>query len=316
MTGPREYLNTGVNRAQFLRASAAATVAATLGNSAFSASPDVPVAKILTRKIPSTGEALPVVGCGTWQGFGHAEGSAEYLRLPGVVEALFEAGGTVLDSSPMYGRSEQTTGELLAKSRHGSKAFLATKVWTTGREAGIRQMEESFSLLGVKKLDLMQIHNLVDLQTQLKTLREWKSQGKIRYIGITHYTPSAFREVEQVIRREPLDFVQINYAFDDQSAANTLLPLAADKGVAVLINKPFGGGALLRQLRDKPLPAWAKEIDCASWAQVLLKFVLSQPAVTCVIPGTSRPEHMIDNAKAGRGPIPEPSFWRNRSLGV
>nr|WP_245597891.1 aldo/keto reductase [Ottowia thiooxydans] len=271
---------------------------------------------MITRKIPTTGELLPVVGCGTWQGFGHAEGSAEYLRLPGVVDALFEAGGTVLDSSPMYGRSEKTTGELLAKSKHRSKAFLATKVWTSGREAGIAQMNESFSLLGVSKLDLMQVHNLVDWQTHLRTLRGWKSQGKIRYIGITHYTPSAFREVEQVLRREQLDFLQINYAYDDQSAANTLLPLAADKGVAVLINKPFGGGELLRELRGKPLPGWAKEIDCASWAQVLLKFVLSNPAVTCVIPGTSRPEHMVDNARAGMGIIPEASFWRNRALGA
>ncbi|MBH1963394.1 MAG: aldo/keto reductase [Comamonadaceae bacterium] len=314
MTGPRDYSTIGVNRAQFLRATAAATVAATLGKAAFAANQDTQAGKMITRKIPSTGELLPVVGCGTWQGFGHAEGSAEYLRLPGVVDALFEAGGTVLDSSPMYGRSEKTTGELLAKSKHRQSAFLATKVWTSGREAGIAQMEESMSLLGVKKLDLMQVHNLVDWQTHLKTLRDWKSQGKIRYIGITHYTPSAFREVEQVIRREPLDFVQINYAFDDQSAAKTLLPLAADKGVAVLINKPFGGGALLKELRNKPLPDWAKEIDCASWAQVLLKFVLRHPAVTCVIPGTSRPEHMIDNAKAGRGMIPDPSFWRNRSF--
>lgn len=316
MTEPIGPCNAGINRAQLLRATAAAAFSATLGQGALAATAGAQGGKMLSRRIPSTGELLPVVGCGTWQGFGHAPGSAEYARLPGVVEALFDAGGTVLDSSPMYGRSEKTTGELLAKSNHRTKAFLATKVWTSGREAGIRQMEASMSLLGTNKLDLMQVHNLVDWQTHLATLREWKRQGKVRYVGITHYTSSAFREVEAVLRREPLDFLQINYAVDDQSAAETLLPLAMDKGVAVLINQPFGGGGLLRRLRDKPLPDWAQEIGCTSWAHVLLKFVLSNPAVTCVIPGTSRPEHMVDNAKAGMGVIPEPSFWRQRSLGI
>ena len=316
MTEPIGPLSAGINRAQLLRATAAAALSATLGPGALAATAAAEGGKMITRKIPSTGELLPVVGCGTWQGFGHAPGSAEYARLPGVVEALFDAGGTVLDSSPMYGRSEKTTGELLAKSNHHTKAFLATKVWTSGREAGIRQMETSMSLLGTHKLDLMQVHNLVDWQTHLATLREWKKQGKVRYVGITHYTSSAFREVEAVLRREPLDFLQINYAVDDQSAAETLLPLAMDKGVAVLINQPFGGGGLLRGLRERPLPDWAQEIGCTSWAQVLLKFVLSNPAVTCVIPGTSRPEHMLDNAQAGMGVMPEPSFWRQRSLGI
>lgn len=299
-----------INRAQFLRATLAASLAMGLGPG--QAAP--PARAMRQRSIPSSGEALPVVGCGTWRGFGHAPGTPEYARLPGVLEALFDAGGTLLDSSPMYGRSEKTTGELLARSRRGSQAFLATKVWTSGREAGIRQMEESMALLGSEKLDLMQIHNLVDWQTHLQTLRGWKAQGRVRYLGITHYTSSAFAEVEAVLRREPLDFLQINYAFDDQGAAQRLLPLAADKGVAVLVNQPFGGGGLLRQLERRPLPAWAAEIECSSWAQVLLKFVLSHPAVTCVIPGTSRPEHMADNARAGQGVIPEPAFWRQRSL--
>lgn len=299
-----------MNRAQFMRATLAASLAMGLQPGLAAA----PARAMQQRKIPSSGEALPVVGCGTWRGFGHAPGTPEYARLPGVLEALFDAGGTLLDSSPMYGRSEKTTGELLAKARHGRQAFLATKVWTAGREAGIRQMEESMALLGSEKLDLMQIHNLVDWQTHLRTLRGWKAQGRVRYLGITHYTSTAFREVEAVLQREPLDFLQINYAFDDQGAAERLLPLAADKGVAVLVNQPFGGGGLLRQLDRRPLPAWAAEIECRSWAQVLLKFVLSHPAVTCVIPGTSRPEHMADNAAAGQGVIPEPAFWRQRSL--
>lgn len=303
-----------VNRAQFLRASLAAPLALALPGRALAAPGEA--SPMRRRRIGKTGEELPVVGCGTWVGFGHAPGSPEYARLPGVLEALFDAGGTLLDSSPMYGRSEQTTGELLARSGRRGQAFLATKVWTTGREAGIRQMQESMSLLGTRKLDLMQVHNLVDWQTQLQTLREWKSQGRVRYIGITHYTPSAYREVEAVMRREPIDFLQINYAFDDRAAAERLLPLAQDKGIAVLVNKPFGGGGLLRQLRDRPLPAWAGEIECSSWAQVLLKFVLSHPGVTCVIPGTSRPEHMADNAAAGHGMIPEPGFWERRSLGL
>ena len=306
----------GVNRAEFMRATLAVSLAATLPGGVAATTRKSAGAPMRKREIPSTGEELPMVGCGTWVGFGHAPGTAEYARLPGVLQALFDAGGTLLDSSPMYGRSEKTTGELLAQSSRRAQAFLATKVWTTGREAGIRQMQESMALLGAQKLDLLQVHNLVDWQTQLKTLREWKAQGRVRYIGITHYTQSAYREVEAVMRNEPIDFLQINYAFDDQGAAERLLPLAADKGIAVLVNKPFGGGGLLRQLRDRPLPVWAREIECSSWAQVLLKFVLAHPAVTCVIPGTSRPEHMADNAAAGQGVIPAPAFWRQRSLGL
>jgi diketogulonate reductase-like aldo/keto reductase len=232
--------------------------------------------------------------------------------LPGVVEALLDAGGKVLDSSPMYGRAEATTGELLAANGRRAEAFLATKVWTSGRAEGIRQMAASMRLLRTDRIDLMQIHNLVDWRTHLATLRRWKDERRIRYLGITHYTASAYDEVEAVMRAETLDFLQINYALDDRDAERRLLPLAAERGIAVIVNMPFGGGGLLRTLGARPLPGWAAEIGCASWAQLLLKFVLSQPAVTCAIPGTRRREHMEDNLAAGFGDVPPPSFWPAR----
>ncbi|MDQ6628200.1 MAG: aldo/keto reductase [Pseudomonadota bacterium] len=269
-----------------------------------------------TRAIPSTGEALPVIGCGTYIGFDQAPGSAAYALLPGVVETLLAAGGKVLDSSPMYGRAEATTGELLAASGRRADAFLATKVWTRGRAEGIRQMEDSLRLLRTDRIDLMQIHNLLDWRTQLATLRAWKELGRIRYLGISHYTASAYAEVEAVMRAEALDFLQINYALDDREAERRLLPLAAERGVAVIVNMPFGGGGLLRGLLGKPLPAWAAEIGCASWAQVLLKFVLGNPAVTCAIPGTRRPEHMADNIRAGLGKLPPLAFWDDKLAAI
>jgi len=273
-------------------------------------------AKMNTRPIPSTREALPVIGCGTYIGFDHAPGTPEYAALPGVVAALLGAGGKVLDSSPMYGRAEATTGELLAANGRRGEAFLATKVWTRGRAEGVRQMEASFRLLRSDRIDLMQIHNLVDWRTHLATLRGWKEAGRIRYLGITHYTSSAYAEVEAVLRAERLDFLQINYALDDREAERRVLPLAAERGVAVIVNMPFGGGGLLRGLLARPLPAWAAEIGCASWPQILLKFVLSQPAVTCVIPGTRRREHMEDNARAGFGAVPSPDFWRDKLAAI
>ena len=284
-----------------------------------------------TRPIPSTKEALPVVGCGTWIGFDRSPGSAEYQRLPGVLDALFAAGGSVVDSSPMYGRSEQTTGDLLAarlaegksgnisnssNSNISGKPFIATKVWTSGRDAGIAQMEQSFARLRTDRIDLMQVHNLVDWRTHLKTLRGWKDKGRVRYIGITHYTASAYAEVEAVLRAEPLDFLQINYSIDARESEQRLLPLAAERGVAVIVNLPFGGGGLLRKLRDQPLPAWSAEIGCTSWAQVLLKFVLSHPAVTCTIPGTGDAQHMADNAAAGHGSFGNADFWRRNAKSI
>jgi len=308
----------GLTRAQLLRLGAALCASAALPS--FAQQQGRPVMKMNTRLIPSTQEALPVIGCGTWIGFDQRPGTEEYKRLPGVLDALFAAGGKVIDSSPMYGRSEETTGELLAasKQRENSEAFLATKVWTSGREAGIAQMEQSFARLRTQRIDLMQVHNLVDWKTHLATVRGWKDKGRVRYIGITHYTASAYGDVEAVLRAEKLEFVQINYSLDAREAEQRLLPLAAERGVAVIVNMPFGGGGLLRRLRDQPLPAWAGEIGCASWAQVLLKFVLSHPAVTCTIPGTSRAEHMADNAAAGAGLFPDAAFWRSnaRSIGL
>ena len=267
-----------------------------------------------TRLIPSTGEALPVIGCGTYLGFDQAPGSPGYTELPAVVDALFAAGGSVIDSSPMYGRAEATAGEILAANGRRAKAFVATKVWTQGRADGVRQMRESMRLLRTPRIDLMQIHNLVDWKVHLATLRAWREQGLVRYIGITHYTASAFPQVEAVLRSEQLDFLQINYSIDDRRAEERVLPLAAERGVAVLVNRPFGGGGLLRGLLDKPLPSWTADIGCTSWPQVLLKFVLSHPAVTCTIPGTRRRAHMEENAAAGIGPFPDPKFWLDKRV--
>lgn len=266
-----------------------------------------------TRTITSTGEPLPVIGCGTYVGFDAAPGNPAFAALPGVVSALLDAGGSVLDSSPMYGKAEAALGQVLADTGLRPRAFVATKVWTSGRAAGLRQMEDSLRLLRSETLDLMQVHNLVDWRTQLASVREWQRAGRVRYAGITHYTSSAYADVEAVLRSEALDFLQINYSVEEREAARRLLPLAAERGVAVLVNRPFDGGGLMRRLRARDLPPWAAEIGCTSWSQVLLKFVLSQPAVTCVIPGSGSPEHMAQNAQAGVGVIPKPGWWDDKS---
>jgi diketogulonate reductase-like aldo/keto reductase len=295
-----------MTRSEFLRFAMAAAVS--LGLSATAHGKDGQTSEsgpMHKRPIPSSGEPLPVVGCGTWQTFDVGPGKEERAPLLEVLRVLFAAGGSVIDSSPMYGRSEQVVGELLSQMKAEDKSFVATKVWTSGRDAGIRQMERSIQLLRKQPLDLMQIHNLVDWRTHLKTLRQWKGEGRIRYLGITHYTASAYGELEAIMRAEKLDFVQLNYSLEDREAEQKLLPLAADRGIAVLVNQPFGGGGLLRSLANVPLPAWAAEVGCESWAQVLLKYVLSHPAVTCVIPGTGRPHHMVDNCRAGMGAFPD-----------
>jgi diketogulonate reductase-like aldo/keto reductase len=262
------------------------------------------------RKIPSSGEMLPVVGCGTWRTFDVGASPQERAPLAEVLRILFDAGGSVIDSSPMYGAAEGVVGDLLAASGTHGKAFIATKVWTSGRDSGTAQMERSMRLLRTDRIDLMQIHNLVDWRTHLPTLRAWKAQGKIRYLGITHYTQSAHAELETVLRAEPWDFVQIDYSLDDRAVESRLLPLAQERGVAVIVNQPFGGGGLLRRLSGRKLPDWTGEIGCTSWAQILLKFVLACPAVTCVIPGTGRPEHMKDNVQAGLGAYPDATMLK------
>jgi diketogulonate reductase-like aldo/keto reductase len=261
-----------------------------------------------TRPIPATGAALPVIGCGTWRAFDVGGTPQECERLGEVLRVLLQAGGSVIDSSPMYGRAEGVVGELIGAAHARDKAFLATKVWTSGKAAGIAQMQRSMQLLGGERIELMQVHNLLDWRTQLATLRQWKADGRITYLGVTHYSASAHGELEQVMRAERLDFVQLNYAIDDRAAEQRLLPLAADRGIAVLVNRPFGGGSLLRALAGRTLPGWAADIGCRSWAQILLKYVLSHPAVTCAIPGTGSPEHMRDNALAGSGPLPDASL--------
>jgi diketogulonate reductase-like aldo/keto reductase len=257
------------------------------------------------RQIPSTGELLPLIGLGTWQTFDVGDRAEERKVLSNVLKLLSSNNHSLIDSSPMYGSSEEVVGDLSSQLNLNDKFFLATKVWTSGKEAGIAQMKASMKLLRRKQLDLIQIHNLVDWQTHLNTLRDWKEQEKIRYIGITHYLDSAHASVERLMKTEPLDFIQINYSMMSRSAEQRLLPLAQEKKIAVLINRPFEEGVLFQRVKGKPLPEWAKEFDCESWGQFFLKYILAHPAVNCVIPGTSKPHHMVDNLKAGEGLLPD-----------
>ena len=258
----------------------------------------------LGAKSGSTREALPRIGLGTWQTFDVGSSDAARKPLRDVLAEFVKLGGRVVDSSPMYGRSEDVLGDLAVEVGVRDKLFVATKVWTSGRTAGIRQMEDSERKLR-GRVDLMQVHNLVDVETHLATLREWKREGRIRYLGITHYTAGAYGDLERVIDRGGVDFVQLNYSIAEREAERRILPHAAANGVRVLINRPFGGGSLFREVRSKPLPAFAAEIGCASWAELFLKFVVSHPAVTCAIPATSKVEHLRQNMRAGGGVMPD-----------
>ncbi len=259
---------------------------------------------LLRRPIPSSGETLPVVGLGTWQAFDVEDRIARGPQRE-VLGRFVELGGRVVDSSPMYGAAESAVGDLAKDLAVRDSLWIATKVWTTGRAAGVAQMDRSLRRLGGKRLDLLQVHNLVDWQTHLATLREWKAAGRVRYVGVTHYSAAGHGALEQVMRSESLDFVQLNYSVAEREAEQRLLPLARDRGIAVLVNRPFAQGALLRRLRDDALPAWARDLQCSSWAQLFLKWIVAHPAVTCVIPATSRRLHVEDNMAAGVGPLPD-----------
>lgn len=260
---------------------------------------------MLKRPIPRSGEPLPVVGLGTWQTFDVGPTATERTELKEVLRALVSEGGTVVDSSPMYGQAERVVGDLAADLELHPRLFLATKVWTSGRDAGIRQMENSFRLLRTQRIDLMQVHNLLDLATHVKTLREWKTAGRIRYLGITHYHEGAHRDLERLVKTREYDFVQFNYSMTEREAEDRLLPACADSGTAVIINRPFAQASLFGRVKGKPLPPWAADFDCTSWAQFFLKYLLGHPAVTCVIPGTRRVAHLKDNMQAGMGRLPD-----------
>lgn len=258
---------------------------------------------LLTRKIPSTGEALPVIGAGTSGSFEVQAGSAQYQQLKAVLEAFFKGGGKVIDTSPNYGGADAILGQLLEEGGWRRQCFIATKIAADSRDAAERQWAQSLSSLRTDKVDLLQIHNLRDWQTQLPYARELKQQGKTRYVGITHYLNSGQDEVARIVRSEPLDFIQINYSVNAPDAARELLPLCQDKGVAVLVNRAFDDGRLFARVKGQALPEWAAEAGIGSWAQMFLKFAISHPAVTTVIPATGRPDRQLDQLKAGSGPL-------------
>ena len=262
-------------------------------------------ASSLTKPIPTSGERLPVIGMGSWLTFDVGdELDARAARLE-VLQAFFAQGGGMIDSSPMYGSSQEVIGWCLQSLKNTAGLFAATKVWTPGRRLGILQMESAENLWGVERFDLMQIHNMLDWQTHLGTLKDWKKEGRLRYLGITTSHGRRHAELEAALKRERFDFVQFTYNLVDREVEQRLLPLAAERGVAVIINRPFQRGGLFGRVRGKPLPPWAAEFDCVNWAQFFLKFVVSHPAVTCAIPATSKVGHMVENMGAGVGRLPD-----------
>jgi aryl-alcohol dehydrogenase-like predicted oxidoreductase len=268
---------------------------------------------VLERRIPKTGELVPAIGLGTWQVFDVADDAAEMAQARDTLKAFVGLGARVVDTSPMYGSSESVTGQLASELGVRAKLFVATKVWTSGRQAGIRQMEDSMRKLRVERLDLMQVHNLVDADTHLATLSDWKASGRVRYAGITHYHAGAHAELERFLKRGDIDCIQVNYSLAEPEAERRLLRAAADSGTAVIVNRPFAEGAMFRRVKGKPVPEWAKEIGCASWAQFFLTWILAQPAVTCVIPATRNPAHVVDNVNAAAGPPPDEAMRRKMS---
>lgn len=301
-------MTTDATRRNILRAGALTLGIAAMPLSSRAVSPSS--AAPMTRRIPRTGEEIPAVGLGTWQVFDVAGDAKAMAEAKETLKVFVELGGRVIDSSPMYGSSESVTGQLAAELGAHSKLFVATKVWTDGRQAGIRQMEDSMKKLRVERLDLMQVHNLADARTHLATLRDWKKSGRVRYLGVTHYHAGAHAELEKFIAPGDIDFMQVNYSLAEPQAGQRLLRAAADSGTAVLVNRPFAEGAMFRRVRDQPLPPWAKETGCASWAQYFLKWILAHPAVTCAIPGTRNPKHVADNLGAASGVAPDEATRR------
>jgi aryl-alcohol dehydrogenase-like predicted oxidoreductase len=302
-----------MDRRNFLAMGSVAAVAGTGIVNAESAAParasPAPAAKLLMRRIPSSGEAIPAVGLGTSGPFEVGTDEAARAPLREVLQGFFEGGATLIDTSPMYSTAESVLGDLLTDDQQ-AKAFIATKVWTPGsgghgEQKGIEQMQRSMALLEHKRIELMQVHNLVDLDVHLRTLHRWKAEGRIKYIGVTHYTTASYPDLISIIEREKLDFVQFNYSVTTREAEKRLLPLCADKGVAVLVNRAFEDGDLFTRVQGRPLPAWAAEFGAKSWAQVFLKFVLAHPAVTCVIPATGKYRNVVDNLAAGSGKLPD-----------
>ena len=307
----RERPGAFFGRREFLATATAAAVAVAAGNAATAADPQ----SLIRRPIPKSGELLPVIGLGTSGSFEVGIDAREREPLAAVLGGFFAAGAAVIDTSPMYSSAETVLGEMLTPEMQ-SKAFVATKVWTRGEREGIAQMTRSMELLRRKKVELMQVHNLLDLEVHLRTLRRWKDERRIRYIGITHYTVESHARLIEVIEREPLDFVQFNYSATTTAAEQRLLPLCADKGVGVIVNRAFDDGKIFARLKDRPLPPWAGEIGCASWAQLLLKFVIAHPAVTCVIPATGKLRNLEDNLAAARGVLPDERQRRAISAAV
>jgi len=260
---------------------------------------------LIERSIPRSGEQLPVLGLGTYIVLDVAPGAPELAELKEVLKNFAAGGAKLIDSSPMYGRAEAVVGELIAATNLRDSVFLATKVWTSGRDAGVRQMQDSLRLMRTQRIDLMQVHNLLDLATHTKTLNEWKAAGTLRYVGITHYHAGAYRELEKLLKTREYDFVQFNYSLAEREAEQRLLAVAAETGTAVIINRPFAQGELFGKVKGRDVPAWAAQFDCDSWAQFFLKYIIAHPAVTCVIPGTGKVRHMTDNLKAGAGRLPD-----------
>lgn len=295
-----------LSRRKFLKSSAAAAMLGSLKPAWVGAMEP----GVIKKTIPSSGERLSVIGLGTSRTFNVAPGDAAESPLVDVMQAFFDRGGQLVDSSPMYGDAEAVTGVLLDKIGNTQDLFTATKVWTNGKTSGINQMRESMQRFGVEHIDLMQIHNLRDWRTHIETLKEWKAEGRIRYIGITTSHGRYHDELELLLQELPLDFVQFSYNIANRDVEQDLLPLAAERGIATLINRPYQRGSLFGAVRGKPLPEWAAEIDCTSWGQFFLKFIAAHPAVTCIIPATSKVKHMVDNMGAGFGRLPDEAMRR------